>query len=63
MLRFRRKTDGCGDQEALSHALPPVVEVRHLSRHMQRDLNLREVEDFLSLESIRDRKIPQNRLF
>ncbi|GGF32885.1 hypothetical protein GCM10011611_43820 [Aliidongia dinghuensis] len=59
MLRLWRKTADGTDQQAL----PPVVEVRHLSPHLLRDLNLREVEDFLSLESIRDRKLPQNRLF
>ena len=58
MLRFWRKDDGRRDE-----ALPPVVEVRNLSPHLQRDLNLRGVEDFLSTESIRDRKLPQNRLF
>jgi len=59
MLRLWRKTGGRRDQEALA----PVVEVRNLSRHLQRDLNLREVDDFLSTESIRYRKLPQNRLF
>jgi hypothetical protein len=59
MLRLWRKADGRGDVDAL----PPVVEVRDLSLHLQRDLNLREVEDFLSAESIRYRKLPQNRLF
>ncbi len=59
MLRFWRKAAGRGDAEALA----PVVEVGDLSLHLQRDLNLREVEDFLSTESIRYRKLPQNRLF
>lgn len=59
MLRLWRKAGGSGDTEAL----PPVVEVRNLSAHLQRDLNLREVDDFLSSESIRDRKLPPNRLF
>lgn len=59
MLRLWRKAGGSGDMEAL----PPVVEVRNLSAHLQRDLNLREVDDFLSTESIRDRKLPPNRLF
>ena len=59
MLRLWRKAGGSGDTEALA----PVVELRNLSAHLQRDLNLREVDDFLSTESIRDRKLPQNRLF
>jgi hypothetical protein len=59
MLRLWRKAGGCGDPDAL----PPVVEVRNLSPHLQRDLNLRDVADFLSADSIRDRKLPQNRLF
>jgi hypothetical protein len=59
MLRLWRKAGGGQDPDAL----PPVVETRHLSPHLLRDLNLREVEDFLSLESIRDRKLPQGRLF
>ena len=59
MLRLWRKADGRRDQDALA----PSVEVRNLSRHLQRDLNLREVDDFLSTESIRYRKLPQNRLF
>jgi hypothetical protein len=59
MLRLWRKANGRGDPEAL----PPVVEVKDLSPHLQRDLNLRSVEDFLSTESIRDRKLRQNRLF
>ena len=59
MLRLWRKAGGRRDLEALA----PVVEVRGLSRHLQRDLNLREVDDFLSAESIRDRKLPPNRLF
>lgn len=59
MLRLWRKAGGSGDTETL----PPVVEVRNLSAHLQRDLNLREVDDFLSTESIRDRKLPPNRLF
>jgi len=59
MLRLWRKAGGTGDQEALA----PMVEVRDLSPHLQRDLNLREVDDFLSTESIRYRKLPQNRLF
>jgi hypothetical protein len=59
MLRLWRKAGGRRDQEALA----PAMEVRNLSRHLQRDLNLREVDDFLSTESIRRRKLPQNRLF
>lgn len=59
MLRLWRKSGGRGESEAL----PPVVEIRNLSAHMQRDLNLWGVDDFLSPESIRDRKLPQNRLF
>jgi len=59
MLRLWRKAGGPGDQETLA----PAVEVRDLSPHLQRDLNLREVDDFLSTESIRYRKLPQNRLF
>lgn len=59
MLRLWRKADGRGDEAALA----PVVEVRDLSPHLQRDLNLREVDDFLSPESIRYRKLPPNRLF
>lgn len=59
MLRLWRKAGGRGDQEAL----PPAVDVRNLSLHLQRDLNLRELDDFLSDESIRDRKLPPNRLF
>ena len=59
MLRLWRKAGGRGDQEALA----PVVEVRDLSLHLQRDLNLRELDDFLSDESIRYRKLPPNRLF
>ena len=61
MLRLWRKAGGRGEPEAL----PPsaVVEVRNLSAHLQRDLNLWGVDDFLSDESIRDRKLPQNRLF
>ncbi|HLZ66229.1 MAG TPA: hypothetical protein VKQ29_08350 [Aliidongia sp.] len=59
MLRLWRKAGGRGDPEAL----PPVVEVRDLSLHLQRDLNLREIDDFLSSESIRNRKLPPNRLF
>jgi hypothetical protein len=59
MLRLWRKSGGRGDQEALA----PVVEVRDLSPHLQRDLNLREVDDYLSTESIRHRKLPPNRLF
>ncbi|MDB5362396.1 MAG: hypothetical protein JWO51_3693 [Rhodospirillales bacterium] len=59
MLRLWRKAGGPRDREALA----PVVELRELSLHLQRDLNLREEEDFLSAESIRYRKLPQNRLF
>ncbi len=59
MLRLWRKPDG---REA-QFALPPVVDVSDLSPHLQRDLNLRGVDDFLSAESIRDRKLPPNRLF
>ncbi len=59
MLRLWRKPGGRGE----SDALPPLVEVRNLSAHLQRDLNLWGVDDFLSDESIRDRKLPQNRLF
>ncbi len=59
MLRLWRKAGGHRDQ----HALAPAVEVRGLSRHLQRDLNLRELDDFLSTESIRNRKLPPNRLF
>lgn len=59
MLCLWRKAGGRGDQDAL----PPVVEVRNLSLHLQRDLNLRELDDFLSDESIRYRKLPPNRLF
>jgi len=59
MLSLWRKAGGRGDAEAL----PPVVELRDLSPHLRRDLNLREVEDFLSADSIRYRKLPQNRLF
>lgn len=59
MLRLWRKAGGHRDEDALT----PAIEVRNLSRHLQRDLNLREVDDFLSTESIRYRKLPQNRLF
>ena len=59
MLRLWRKAGGRGDTEALA----PVVDLRNLSVHLQRDLNLLEVDDFLSTESIRDRKLPPNRIF
>ena len=36
MLRLWRKAGGSGDTEALA----PVVELRNLSAHLQRDLNL-----------------------
>jgi len=59
MLRLWRKAGGREDWQAL----PPVVDVSGLSLHLQRDLNLRQEEDFLSPESIRYRKLPLNRLF
>jgi hypothetical protein len=58
MLRLWRKAGGRGEE-----ALAPAVEVRNLSLHLQRDLNLQELDDFLSDESIRYRKLPPNRLF